>query len=156
MEHNISAVALIPTVVVNIAVDTQFLIGQNSGQYAGAGIYMMDNMVTQGSSFSGTSKMELITMANNSAILAFNVQPIDTLQGLGDTVSIIGFQVSSTPNLFVGGKPVQQTSGDYQWLAQVSGKSGQRMTYQVMIQVNSGGIQPQIRNFWWDPFIQIK
>lgn len=49
-----SANTVIPPRVVNVAVDAGYLYSQTSGQYAGKGIYMMDNNVAGGSSGEGT------------------------------------------------------------------------------------------------------
>ena len=152
----INEATLVPSIVINIAADVQYLMGisQSGGEYAGSGIYMMDNNVDGGSFFQGGSKLELHTMCQSSQIIAFNVFSINELQGLGETVEISRFEVSpGSPNLWAGGAPVQQSSGDYQWLGQVQGNS-QTMTYQILITVSSGGIAPETRTFYWDPFIQ--
>lgn len=144
--------SLIPSIVINIAVDTQYLIGQPSNSnYAGQGIYMMDNNVLAGSTNEGS--LELDTFCVSGQIIGFNVFPIDSLQGLGDTVEISAFQVSKdSPNLWAGGAPQMQSSGEYQWIGQIIG-SNQKMTYQIMISVNSGGVAPIKRTFYWDPYI---
>ena len=44
-----------PTVIINIAIDTQALFSQPPGPTNGTGIYMMDNWVSSGSTGQGSS-----------------------------------------------------------------------------------------------------
>ena len=83
------ASTVIPARVINIAVDTVFLYSQTSGQYAGTGIYMMDNNVAGGSQ--GEGGLELTSIVTAGFGIAFNVFPIDEAGSQGDSVSIVGF-----------------------------------------------------------------
>lgn len=142
------ASTVIPARVINIAVDTVFLYSQTSGQYAGTGIYMMDNNVAGGSQ--GEGGLELTSIVTAGFGVAFNVFPIDEAGNQGDSVSIVGFEISSGTNIFGNwGYPAPQPStSSYQWLgtAMIQGTC----TYQIKIGVTVGGAP--MKYFWWDPF----
>lgn len=148
MIKNFSVTGVIPQRVINIAVDTAYLYSQTSGQYAGNGIYMMDNGYESGSNGEGSS--ELSTNVNANSGVAFNVFPIDLYGQQGDSVEIVGIEISSGTNIFGNfGMPQQQPSTSaYQWLgtAMTQGKC----TYQLKIGVSVGGAPTKY--FWWDPF----
>jgi hypothetical protein len=141
---------VIPARVINIAVDTQFLYSQTTGQYAGTGIYMMDNNVNQ-SGTSGEGTEELSSQVTAGFGVAFNAFPIDMAAGQNDSVEIVGIEFSSGTNIFGnGGYPVEQpATSAYQWVgtAMVQGNC----TYQLKIGVTSGGAP--MKYFWWDPFL---
>jgi hypothetical protein len=139
---------IIPARVINIAVDTVFLYSQTSGQYAGQGIYMMDNNVVGGSTGQGSE--ELTSAVTAGFGVGFNVFPIDQLGAQGDLVEIVGIEISSGNNIFGNfGWPSQQPSGSsYQWLGTVMAQG--QCTYQLKIAVSIGGAPAKY--YWWDPF----
>ena len=143
-----SASSVIPARVINVAVDTVYLYSQTSGQYAGTGIYMMDNNAVGGST--GEGGLELTSQVTAGFGIAFNVFPIDAAGHQGDTVEIVGFEISNGTNIFGNwGWPAAQSTGSYQWLgtAMIQGQC----TYQIKIGVSVGGAPTQY--YWWDPFL---
>ena len=144
-----SAPAVVPARVITIAVDTAYLYSQNSGPYAGTGIYMMDNNAAGGSR--GEGGLELSTQLTAGFGVAFNAVAIDLLGAQGDHVEIVGFEVSNGTNIFGNfGYPTKQPdSSPYQWLgtAMLQGNC----TYQIKIGVSVGGAPTKY--FWWDPFL---
>lgn len=143
-----SASAIIPARVINIAVDTVYLYSQTSGPYAGTGIYMMDNNAVGGST--GEGGLELSSQVSAGFGIAFNVFPIDAAGQQGDTVQIVGLEISNGTNIFGNwGWPSQQSTGSYQWIgtAMIQGQC----TYQIKIGVSVGGAPTQY--YWWDPFL---
>jgi hypothetical protein len=140
--------AVIPAMVINLAVDTAYLYSQTSGTYAGTGVYMMDNNAAGGSTNEGG--LELTSNVNAGFGVAFNAFPIDAAGNLGDIVEIVGFEISSGTNIFGNfGWPSQQPStSSYQWMgtAMVQGNC----TYQIKIGVSVAGAPMQY--YWWDPF----
>ncbi len=141
--------SVIPARVINIAVDTVYLYSQTSGQYAGTGIYMMDNNVVGGSTGEGTE--ELSSQVTAGFGIGFNVFAIDALGGQGDTVEIVGMELSNGTNIFgTWGWPTQQPStSSYQWLGTAMTQGN--CTYQLKIGVSVGGAPMQY--YWWDPFL---
>jgi hypothetical protein len=139
---------VLPARVINVAVDTAYLYSQPQGQYAGTGVYMMDNNVAGGSQ--GEGGEELTTQLTAGFGVAFNAFSISTL-GTNDTVSIEGFEISSGTNIFgVWGYPQQQTPGSsYQWLGTAFQQGN--CTYQIKIGVSIGGAPTKY--YWWDPFL---
>jgi len=139
---------VIPARVINVAVDTVFLYSQTSGQYAGQGIYMMDNNVVGGSTGEGTE--ELSSKVTAGFGVGFNVFPIDALGAQGDSVEIVGMELSSGVNIFGNwGWPQQQPTGSsYQWLGTAMTQGN--CTYQLKIGVTVGGAPKKY--YWWDPF----
>jgi hypothetical protein len=142
------ATPVIPARVINVAVDTVYLYSQTSGQYAGQGIYMMDNNVVGGSSGEGSE--ELTSLVTAGFGVGFNVFPIDALGAQGDSVEIVGIELSNGTNIFGNfGWPSQQPpSSSYQWLGTVMVQGS--CTYQLKIGVSIGGAP--VKYFWWDPF----
>lgn len=141
--------AVIPARVINVAVDTVYLYSQTSGTYAGIGVYMMDNGLVAGSR--GEGGLELTSQLTTGFGVAFNVFPIDQLGQQGDTVEIVGIEISSGVNIFGNwGYPKPQSgSSSYQWLGTAM-KQG-FCTYQLKIGVSVGGAPTQY--YWWDPFL---
>ncbi len=139
---------IMPARVINLAIDTAYIYSQTSGTYAGVGVYMMDNNVEGGSTNEGG--LELVTDVSAGFGIAFNAFPIDAAGNQGDTVAIVGFEVSDGTNIFGNfGWPTEQPAGSsYQWMgtAMVQGNC----TYQIKIGVSIGGAPMQY--FWWDPF----
>ncbi|KUJ63637.1 hypothetical protein AR687_00170 [Flavobacteriaceae bacterium CRH] len=143
-----STSAIIPARVINIAVDTVYLYSQTSGPYSGTGIYMMDNNAIGGST--GEGGLELSSQVTAGFGIAFNAFPIDAAGQQGDTVEIVGFEISNGTNIFGNwGWPSPQQTGSYQWLgtAMIQGQC----TYQIKIGVSVGGAPKQY--YWWDPFL---
>lgn len=143
-----------PTVSVQIAVDTAYVAAQ-AGKNISKGIYMMDNMVRNGSTGEGT--LELSTVCNNGNLIGFNVVPINFLGSSGDKVVITGFTVSQGSVFTAAGQPRQQTTapvgepiGSY-WIGQAMNQGSQ--TYQIQIDVTVGLLQPVSYFINWDPFI---
>lgn len=149
LRSSFSTTSIIPARVINVAVDTAFLYSQTSGQYAGVGIYMMDNNVDGGST--GEGGLELASQVTAGFGVAFNVFPIDEAGAQGDTVSLEGIEISNGMNIFGNfGMPAPQpATSSYQWLgtAFIQGSC----TYQLKIGVSVGGAP--MKYFWWDPFL---
>lgn len=80
-----------PTTAITIAVDTAYVAAQQ-GRNINQGIYMMDNMVANGSSGEGT--LELHTKCPVGSLIGFNTVPINGEGASGDQVIITGFTVS--------------------------------------------------------------
>ena len=144
-----SSSSVIPARVINVAVDTVYLYSQTTGPYAGTGIYMMDNNAIGGST--GEGGLELNSQVTAGFGIAFNAFPIDAAGAQGDSVEIVGFEISDGTNIFGNwGFPVEQDSNSsYQWLgtAMVQG----HCTYQIKIAVSVGGAPKKY--YWWDPFL---
>jgi len=147
-----TASTVVPARVINIAVDTVFLYSQTNGQYAGTGIYMMDNNAAGGSY--GEGGLELHSDVTAGFGIGFNVFPVDAEGSQGDTVEIVGFEVSQGTNIFgnFGYPSKQDDSSSYQWIgtAMLQGEC----TYQVKIAVSVGGAPKKY--YWWDPFFVCK
>jgi len=148
-----AAGTLSPQTSISIAVDTAYVAAQQ-GRNISQGIYMMDNMVRNGSSGEGT--LELSTVTNDGSLIGFNVVPIDILGSFGDTVVITGFTVSQGSVFTAAGTPRQQPAlpgepaGAY-WIGQALNQGSQ--TYQIQIEVTVGQLQPVSYFINWDPFI---
>ncbi len=144
-----SSSGVIPNTVINIAVDTAYLYSQTSGQYAGTGVYMMDNNLSGGST--GEGGLELSSFVTAGFGVGFNVFPIDEAGSQGDTVEIVGFEISCGTNIFGNfGYPAQQPpAASYQWLGTAMTQGN--CTYQIKIGVSVGGAPTKY--FWWDPFL---
>lgn len=128
-----------------IGMDTAYIIGQQGGQ-VGQGIYMCDNQISQGSTGEGT--LELSTHCHIGDIISFEVMPLDPTRG--DTCAITGFNVSQG-NVFSGaGYPMQGATPNL-WYGQATTAGTQ--TYQIFVQITSGGLRPTKYNLNWDPFI---
>ena len=142
--------SVIPARVINVAVDTVYLYSQTSGQYAGTGVYMMDNNVVGGSTGQGTE--ELNSQVTAGFGVGFNVFPIDALGAQGDSVSIVGMELSDGTNIFgTWGWPAQQpATSSYQWIGTAMTQGN--CTYQLKIAVSVGGAPAKY--FWWDPFFR--
>ncbi|MCG6203348.1 hypothetical protein LPW26_01745 [Rhodopseudomonas sp. HC1] len=140
-------------IVVNIAVDVNYVYSQKPGSYLGAGIYMMDNHVVSGSSGEGTLELTVAGSAGQS--VAFNAFAINQLQGTNAVVTIQGLQQSSGTNVFGNqGWPSAQTPpAPYQFLGYLM-KSGQ-MTYQIKIGVSPNGVIFPTQYYTWDPFFKV-
>ena len=144
-----------PQTAITIAVDTQYVAAQQ-GQNISQGIYLMDNRVNNGSTGEGT--LELSTQAQDGNLIGFNVVPINP--NLGDTVVISGFSVEPPPGqtgVFGSqGYPEPQPAlgtepaGGY-WIGQATVQG--RQTYQVQIEVTTGGLRPATYFVNFDPFI---
>jgi hypothetical protein len=136
---------------ITIAVDTAYVAAQQ-GRNIGAGVYMMDNMISNGSSNEG--QMELSTKVPVGFTLGFNSVPINPLSG--DQVIITGFNVSQGNVFGSAGYPRQQPPLATQppgswWIGQAMNSGSQ--TYQIQIAVTVGVIQPVTYYVNWDPFI---
>lgn len=140
---------VIPARVINIAVDTVYLYSQQTGPYAGTGIYMMDNNALGGSS--GEGSLELSSVVTAGFGIAFNAFPIDAAGQQLDTVEIVGFEISSGTNIFGnwGYPQPQPATSSYQWVG--SAMLQGQCTYQVKIGVSVGGAP--VKYYWWDPFL---
>ena len=147
----ITKAKLIPQTAITIAVDTQYVAAQG-GRNISQGIYMFDNQASAGSSGEGT--LELSTVTVNGSLIGFEAVPINP--NTGDTVLITGFTVSQTQDNVFGsqGYPMSQPqpvpAGSY-WIGQATSQGSQ--TYQIQIQITTGGIRPTTYFVNWDPFI---
>lgn len=154
MHPNKLVVAGAPSFPVNasitIAVDTAYVAAQQ-GRNIGAGVYMMDNMVSNGSSNEG--QMELSTKVPVGYTIGFNSVPINPASG--DSVVITGFNVSYGNVFGSAGYPRPYTLGTEPtgswWIGQAMNAGNQ--TYQIQIAVTVGVIQPVTYYVNWDPFI---
>ncbi|AVR96520.1 hypothetical protein [Pseudoduganella armeniaca] len=135
-----------PGVIINIAVDAAYLASQQSGPYAGTGIYMMDNGLVSGCL--GEGGAELSSVVNAGFGVAFNVNPIQMLEG-NYTVQIAGIELSSGTNIFGNrGFPAPPTApSPYQWLGTATEQGS--CIYQIKIGVQ--GPDTDMVYFWWDP-----
>ncbi|GGZ02007.1 AidA/PixA family protein [Pseudoduganella plicata] len=134
-----------PQTQVAIAIDTAYVGSVGSGTI-GAGVYMMDNQVQQGSQSEG--QLELTTQCPVGQQIGFTVYPIDL--GSGDTVVITGFNVSGGDVFGSSGYPKKQAGSGNYWVGKAQNQGSQ--TYQIQVQVTPGqGGGPYYIN--WDPFI---
>jgi len=142
-----------PQTSITIAVDTAYVASQQ-GRNISQGVYMMDNMVANGSS--GEGQMELHTHCAVGSLIGFHSVPINALGSSGDTVTITGFTVSQGSVFTAAGQPRQQPPlhdeppGTY-WIGQALNAGTQ--TYQIQIAVRVGKLQPVTYYVNWDPFI---
>lgn len=149
MSGRVAPSAQAPQTSITIAVDTQYIAAQG-GRNIDRGIYMMDNQVNAGSTGEGT--LELSTRTPNGSLIGFNVVPINP--NSGDSVVISGFTVSQGSVFGSQGYPMPQSNppppGSY-WIGQATSQGSQ--TYQIQIEVTTGGIRPTRYFVNWDPFI---
>lgn len=140
-------------IVINIAVDVAYVYAQKAGAYLGAGIYMMDNNLTNGSK--GEGGLELSTAGAAGQSVAFNAFAINQLQGTNAFVQIEGMEQSSGVNVFGNqGWPAAQTPATpYQYLGYLM-TAGQ-MTYQLKIGVSPNSVIFPVQYYWWDPFFSV-
>jgi hypothetical protein len=139
--------ALTPVIAITIAIDTAYAAAQQ-GKNLGQCIYMMDNMVSSGSSQEGT--LELSTVGPVGSLIGFNSVPIDINAAAdGASVAITGFVVSQGNVFGAAGYPRAQRP-DY-WIGQLMNQGSQ--TYQIQIKVTVGALRPVSYFFSWDPFI---
>ena len=140
-------------IVINVAVDVSYVYSQTPGAYLGAGIYMMDNNLENGSS--GQGSLELNTAGAAGQSVAFNVFSINELQGTNPVVEIEGMEQSSGVNVFGNqGWPAEQTPNTpYQFLGYLM-RSGD-MTYQIKIGVTPNEAIFPKQYYTWDPFFHI-
>jgi hypothetical protein len=131
-----------PTTAITIAVDTAYVAAQQ-GRNINQGIYMMDNMVANGSSGEGT--LELHTKCPVGSLIGFNTVPINGEGVSGDQVIITAAgQPRKQPS------PNKEPDGSY-WIGQALNTGSQ--TYQIQIKVTVGQLQPVSYFINWDPFI---
>jgi len=142
-----------PSVSTVIAVDTAFVAAQGSTGEISSGLFMLDNMVRNGSVGEGT--LSLQTKCNAGSLVGFLAMPIDAGGG-SDTVVIVSFQ-DQTGNVFTGaGHPVQaqppgnMPAGSY-WIGQAILAGVE--TYTIKIKVTVGLLQPVEYYVWWDAVI---
>ncbi|NEO98853.1 MAG: hypothetical protein F6K58_09280 [Symploca sp. SIO2E9] len=142
-----------PLTAITIAVDTAYIAAQQ-GRNVNQGIYMMDNMVANGSTKEGT--LELHTKCPVGSLIGFNTVAINGEGTSQDQVIITGFTVSNGSVFTAAGQPQQQTSpgheppGSY-WVGQALNTGTQ--TYQIQIKVMVGILHPVSYFINWDPFI---
>ena len=145
----ITKAKLIPQTAITIAVDTQY-VAAHGGRNILQGIYMFDNQASAGSSGEGT--LELSTVTFDGSLIGFEAVPINP--NTGDTVLITGFPVSQGTVFGSQGYPMSQAqplpAGSY-WIGQATSQG--RQTYQIQIQITTGGIRPTTYFVNWDPFI---
>jgi hypothetical protein len=145
-----AAAAIQPYASVTIAVDTAYVAAQQ-GRNINQGVYMMDNMASNGSTNEG--QMELSTVVPVGSTIGFNSVPINFLSG--DKVIISGFNVSRGNVFGSAGYPQQFPLGNEPpgswWIGQAMNSGNQ--TYQLQIAVTVGIIRPVTYYVNWDPFI---
>jgi hypothetical protein len=94
-------------------------------------------------------------MTFNGSLIGFNAVPINP--NTGDTVVISGFTVSQGSVFGSQGYPIEQPQptpvGCY-WIGQATNEGSQ--TYQIQIEITTGGIRPTTYFVNWDPFITAK
>jgi hypothetical protein len=136
--------------VITVAVDTAYVAAQQ-GRNIGTGVYMMDNMINNGSSNEG--QMELSTKIPVGYTIGFNSVPINPVSG--DKVVISGFNVSQGNVFGSAGYPQPFPLGNEPpgswWIGQAMNAGSQ--TYQIQIAVTVGQIRPVTYYVNWDPFI---
>ncbi len=150
-----AATGLTPSVGITVAVDTAYVAAQG-GNNISQGVYMMDNMLDQGST--GEAGMELHTNVTNGSLMGYHSVPINRLGSSGDTVVITGFTVEPDQNdvWTSAGYPQEQPAlpnepdGTY-WIAQALAQG--TMTYQIQIKVTVGLLHPVSYFINWDPFL---
>jgi hypothetical protein len=146
-----TAAVIQPYATVTIAVDTAYVAAQQ-GRNINQGVYMMDNMISNGSSNEG--QMELYTVVPVGATIGFNSVPINFVSG--DKVVISGFNVSAGNVFGSAGYPQQFPLGNEPpgswWIGQAMNAGTQ--TYQIQIAVTVGAIRPVTYYVNWDPFIK--
>jgi len=119
-----------PNIYVKIAVDVAYLVSQK-GETIDLGIYMMDNMVSLGSSNEGS--MDLNTVGHPGWLMGWEVVPIDPC--LTNLALEITFIQICTGEVF--GSPPQPLSGDgYSWLGELTYQGNQ--SYAIQIKVTTG------------------
>ena len=140
-----------PQVAVVIAVDTAWVAAQGSSGGISEGVFMMDNMVRNGSFGEGT--LALHTKCNVGSLIGFETVPIDGEGSSGDQVIITNF-ADMQGNVFTGaGHPVQQPplgnspAGSY-WIGQAMRVGTE--TYMIEIKVTVGQLQPVQYYVWWN------
>jgi hypothetical protein len=140
-----------PDASIIVAVDTAY-VSQQQGVNISAGVSMMDNQVSNGSS--GEGSMELNTVVSNGSLIGFESVPIDPSHG--DTVIITGFNVSQGSVFGSAGFPevqpalANQPAGSY-WIGQATQAGAQ--TYQIQLLVTMGGLHPTQYVINWDPYL---
>jgi hypothetical protein len=141
---------LTPQVSIAIAVDTAFVAAQAGEGRITKGVFMMDNMVRNGSTGEGT--LGLHTACNAGSLIGFQVIPTDAAGASSDKVIITGF-ADVRGNVFTGaGHPVQQPAignlpqGSY-WIGQAIEAGTEE--YQIQIKVTVGQLQPVQYYVWW-------
>ena len=147
------ASSMTPATAITIAVDTAYVASQQ-GNNISKGIYMMDNMVANGSYNEG--QMELHTNCDVGSLIGFNSVPINGEGSSGDTVVITGITVSDGSVFTAAGQPREETApngepdGSY-WIGQAINSGTQ--TYQIQLKVTVGTLQPVSYYVNWDPYI---
>ena len=140
-----------PTVIINIAIDSQALFSQPPGPTDGTGIYMMDNWVASGSTGQGSSELYTQNVQAEEWV-GWNVNAIDSLGQMGDSVEITSFEISDGINVWGTEGYWQAGSGNLQWIAQA--KNAGKITYQVKVGVSTGNGAP-VQYYTFDPFVSV-
>ncbi|MDN3581720.1 alpha-pore-forming tripartite toxin MakABE regulator [Mucilaginibacter flavus] len=96
-----------PQTTINIALDTAYLEGLQTGKPATTGIYLLDNRIGLGSSPEGTQSLHTVCYTGDH--ISWQVLPIDPERG--DTVAITGFTILAG-NVFGGSIGVPQPTGN--------------------------------------------
>jgi hypothetical protein len=139
-----------PQVAVVIVVDTARIAAQGSSGRTSDGVFMMDNMVRNGSSNEGT--LTLDTRCSAGSLIGFQTLPVDGAGSFGDQVVITNF-ADIEGSVFTGaGHPIQQPPlgnlppGSY-WIGQAMAAGTE--TYMIEIKVTVGQLQPVRYYVWW-------
>ncbi|MBI1227951.1 MAG: hypothetical protein GC192_22155 [Bacteroidetes bacterium] len=126
----VAGAELTPNIYITIAVDVAYVISQQ-GQSISKGIYLMDNMIANGSMGEGT--MEITTIGNAGQVVGWNIVPINPYLN-NQTVEITFIQICL--GTVFGSPPVQADGNGFSWVAQLiySGKQA----YAIQIKVTEG------------------
>jgi len=116
-----------PQAAIQIAVDTQYVVGQGGGDNLTTGVYLVDNEIENGSTGEGT--MNLYTVVPTETFISWTAFPINP--NTDDTVAITGFTVNQGPVFGSNGYPRQQPSGD--WVGEAIDQGKQTYTIQLTI-----------------------
>lgn len=145
---------LTPQVAVAIAVDTAFIAGHADSGQISQGVFMMDNMVRNGSTGEGSLSLHTVCAVGN--LIGFQVMPVNASGSSGDSVIITGF-ADMQGNVFTGaGHPRQQPplgnlpAGSY-WIGQAMAAGTETYSIQILVQV--GALQPVSVYVWWEAMI---
>jgi hypothetical protein len=132
-----------------IAMDTAYIGGQGGGRI-GQGIYMFDDQASIWGSGGNSSEgsLKLSTKCHIGDIISFECVLLDPTRG--DTTTITGIDVSQG-NVFGSAGYPKQWSGTNLWFGQAMNAGSQ--SYQIFVQIVTGGIRPQRINLHWDAFI---
>ncbi len=141
-----------PAVSIVIAVDTAAIAAVGEGPIT-SGLFMMDNMVRNGSTNEG--QINLHTKCNVGALIGYQILPIDAAGSNNDSTVLTAFVKQSGDDVFTGAghpieiadPPVGLSKGSY-WIGQAMTAGTE--TYQIQIEVTLGALQPTTFYVSWN------